>query len=217
MKKKILTVSLVVILVAALAVGGTLAYMTDRDTVTNTFTVGNVDIALQEEYVANSQLMPGVEINKDVKIANIGANDAWVWYTYAIPTELDGVLEIGFENDTAWTQLYALANTYTDANGIEYTVYVVLYNSLLAAGADTGIGMSSVTLSPYVDVDPAGELHTVIGGVVTDIDWSYTDSPVIYINAYAIQKEGFSTAEAALNAYVGQWGQLQLSWAVPQQ
>ena len=47
-KKTILVAAIAVMLVAALVVGGTLAYFTDKDNATNTFTVGNVDIELLE-------------------------------------------------------------------------------------------------------------------------------------------------------------------------
>lgn len=47
-KRNLLTLVLALVLVAALAVGGTLAYFTDSDDVNNTFTMGHVDIDLQE-------------------------------------------------------------------------------------------------------------------------------------------------------------------------
>ena len=47
MKKKILGVALVVALVAIM-VGGTLAYFTAEDEVTNTFTIGSVKIEIYE-------------------------------------------------------------------------------------------------------------------------------------------------------------------------
>lgn len=48
-KKTILVAAIAVMLVAALVVGGTLAYFTDKDNATNTFTVGNVSINLIEQ------------------------------------------------------------------------------------------------------------------------------------------------------------------------
>lgn len=48
MKKKLTLVVTSVLLVAALVIGGTLAYFTDTKTATNTFTVGNVSIDLIE-------------------------------------------------------------------------------------------------------------------------------------------------------------------------
>jgi len=48
MKKRILAIALVVCLLATALVSGTLAYFTDTDDATNTFTVGNVSIDLTE-------------------------------------------------------------------------------------------------------------------------------------------------------------------------
>ena len=47
MKKKVLSVALVVAMIAIM-VSGTLAYFTARDDVTNTFTVGSVEIEIYE-------------------------------------------------------------------------------------------------------------------------------------------------------------------------
>lgn len=48
-KKTILVAAIAVMLVAALVVGGTLAYFTDKGNATNTFTVGDVKINLLEQ------------------------------------------------------------------------------------------------------------------------------------------------------------------------
>ena len=72
MKKKIMTISLVVALAAIAIVGGTLAYFTDKTgTKTNTFAVGNVKIYLDEPRWVESDthtLMPGVTYAKDPTI-----------------------------------------------------------------------------------------------------------------------------------------------------
>ena len=47
--KKFFSLLLVVVLTASLAVSGTLAYLTDSESKINVFTVGNVDISLDEE------------------------------------------------------------------------------------------------------------------------------------------------------------------------
>ena len=47
-KKRFVAILLCVTLVALAAIGATFAYLTDSKTVTNTFTVGNVKIALIE-------------------------------------------------------------------------------------------------------------------------------------------------------------------------
>ena len=49
MKARKILVSLAALaLVAAISIGGTLAYLTSQDQVTNTFTVGNIKITLDE-------------------------------------------------------------------------------------------------------------------------------------------------------------------------
>lgn len=73
MKKKILALCLVVVLVATAITGVTLAYFTDvTDTATNTFTVGNVDIELDEPNwnpkENGNNIMPGAEFPKDPTI-----------------------------------------------------------------------------------------------------------------------------------------------------
>jgi predicted ribosomally synthesized peptide with SipW-like signal peptide len=66
--KKIISIILIVILSASLSVGITLAYLTDRDSDVNVFTLGNVDIELKEDFQQGSALKPNLDINKDVQI-----------------------------------------------------------------------------------------------------------------------------------------------------
>ena len=51
MKKKTIALLLVLVMIFGISVGGTIAYLTDKETVTNTFTVGNVKIKLDEAKV----------------------------------------------------------------------------------------------------------------------------------------------------------------------
>ena len=84
MKKKLLAMCLVVALAATAVIGGTLAYFTDNDAATNTFTVGNVDIELTEpngddhgETEAET-VYPGEPLDKDPTVENIGNNPCFV-------------------------------------------------------------------------------------------------------------------------------------------
>ncbi len=101
-KKKILVLALTIAMVAILAVGGSLAYLTDTKSATNTFTVGNVKIDLIEQektaeglkpFTDNKVLKPGKSndgnaVSKIVTVENTGANDAWVWVELKIPAYL---------------------------------------------------------------------------------------------------------------------------------
>ena len=79
-KKKIITVCLVVALVAVFAIGGSLAYFTDEDTKDNTFTVGNVDIVLDEPNWDGpiEDAYPGQVLAKDPNVTNNGDNPCYV-------------------------------------------------------------------------------------------------------------------------------------------
>ena len=96
MKKKIIALCLIVALAATAVIGGTLAYFTDTDEETNTFTMGNVRIDLKETFDAqNAVLRPGSQstnkIEKKVWIENVGSENAYVWYEWYIPTALDSI------------------------------------------------------------------------------------------------------------------------------
>ncbi len=107
MKKKIITLCLVVALAATAIIGGTLAYFTDNDQATNTFAVGGVAIDLHEankaetpavdeayhEWLKDQVLMPGDNktntVAKRVYVENTGKSDAYVRVHIAIPSVLD--------------------------------------------------------------------------------------------------------------------------------
>ena len=93
MLKKILAWLLIISTTATIAIGGTLAYLTDRDSEANVFTVGDVKIDLEEDFEHGAELIPGVEIEKKPTITNVGPNDAWVWLEFAIPAALDNYVQ----------------------------------------------------------------------------------------------------------------------------
>lgn len=98
MKKKIVALCLVLALAITAIGGATLAYFTDFETETNTFTVGNIDIEL-EEIFPEDELMPGTRdennLQKEVYIENVGDNDAYMWIEVLIPAYLDDGNTIG--------------------------------------------------------------------------------------------------------------------------
>lgn len=116
MKKKLTLVVTCIVLVAAMVIGGTLAYFTDTKNATNTFTVGNVKIDLIEEerdgnggkqnFTQDKKLYPIVGsaqgekdalgmptaknyVDKMVTIKNTGSEKAYIRAYFAIPTALD--------------------------------------------------------------------------------------------------------------------------------
>lgn len=83
MKRYVLIMSCV-LMIAALALGGTLAYFTDSDGADNEFTVGNVKITLTEPMWEESgredapEVYPGEALDKDPQITNTGLNPCFV-------------------------------------------------------------------------------------------------------------------------------------------
>jgi|GEM_PF-1434150 len=255
MKKKAL-MGASYVLVAAMAIGGTVAYLTDRDNATNTFTVGDVSIELNEEFDQGAQLIPNVKIEKKPTITNVGKSDAYVWMTFSIPAAMDNPVqgtETGSnENTIHWNPLGATADGYVtedrvnnaieagylpkgttvdtitaskstwnvfdslgdglnmyaeEINGVDYNTYVLLYNGVLEEGETTLPSIYQVYLDAHVDITPDGDMYRVEKGKATDLKWNVNDdgAPVIYVNAYGIQADGFENVEEAYDAYVGQW------------
>ena len=113
MKKKILTICLIVALAATAIIGGTLAYFTDTDAKENVFTTGKVDITLNETFDAEkAKLLPG-DANAIAKVINVTNNeeDAYVRLHIAFPadtldySETDGYYE--YNNLVHYNQRYA--------------------------------------------------------------------------------------------------------------
>ena len=97
--KKILAMSASFALVAALAIGGTMAYIqTEPQNKSNVFSVGNVDIVLKEDTgvtgggtvtedetgATYTEIMPGDYLKKEVTVENTGTNPAYVQVTVTV-------------------------------------------------------------------------------------------------------------------------------------
>ena len=224
-RKLVLVLSLVLSL--ALATGGTLAYLTDRDSAANVFTIGNVDIELNEDFIQDSTLLPGVDVEKKPTITNTGKNDAWVWATIAIPATLDdsgaaynNVLHFNYETESVEDGLWnwqdeqgawrVKEGVKIDETDILYNVYTVLYETPLKPGETTEYPvMTKVYLDTHVDITPEGDMYWVDAGVATDLNWNINEQggPIMYVSAYAIQTNNFDDVVAAYNAYNTQWGE----------
>ncbi len=231
MKKKTWAIVLSVVLVLALAVTGTIAYLTDRDSAVNVFTWGNVDITLNEEFEQGATLVPGTVIKKDVTVSNTGKSDAWVWVKIAMPAILDNddasknVIHFNYDEDSVAEGLW---NWKKDGNwnveknveidGTFYNVYTVLYETALKPGERTEYSaMTQVYLDTTVDIDPEGNLYKVAKGEATAVGWNINSDgvPVIYVSAYATQAEGFDKVADAYAAYATQWGENGTEYAEP--
>ena len=211
--KKILSTALVLVLVVALSIAGTVAYLQDDDTVINTFTVGNVEILLDEapvekdengQYVADTEapriqeneyetLVPGQTVPKDPMVTNIGANAAWIRVDITVTDYSVFAAVLGENADLtacfgefasdSWTPV-GLPAVDVSANTVTYSYY---YNSKLDPEANTGAIFESVTIPE---------------GFTADKFKALGDGFEITLVAHAIQADGFGSAAEAFDKYV---------------
>ena len=67
-KKKLLTILTALVLVAVVGAGSTLAYMSQERTLTNVFTIGDVDIELSETDYGNGEILKEGILDKRIKL-----------------------------------------------------------------------------------------------------------------------------------------------------
>ena len=209
MKKKLMTV-LALVLVIAMSVAGTYAYLTSADKVVNTFTVGDVQIKLDEAKAnadgslvqgaarvkANEyKLLPGHTYNKDPMVTVLkGSESSYVkmTVTFSKAAELDAIFAPTGANMTSIFNGYDRANWIykgnTENTGDNTRTYEFWYKAPVAA--------------PDADValDALFDSITVPGTIKND-QLKTIEDITITVNAYAIQADGFANAEAAWEAY----------------
>ena len=205
MKKKLMTV-LALVLVIAMSVAGTYAYLTSTDTVKNTFTVGDVQIKLDEAKAntdgtpvqgadrvkANEyKLLPGHKYAKDPMVTVLaGSESSYVkmTVTFSNAAELDAIFD---PNGATLTNIF---NGYDSTNWIykgntkdtenNTRTYEFWYKETVAAPT------ADVALDALFD-------SITVPGNITNTQLATIEGMTITVNAYAIQADGFSTAEAA--------------------
>lgn len=108
-KSSMRTLALTAILAGTVSIGGIMAYFTDGDTATNTFTVGKISLDLQEpSWVPPTNITPGQEIAKDPQIKNDGNNEEFVFLKVTVPyANVMTANEDGTRGRTADTELFS--------------------------------------------------------------------------------------------------------------
>lgn len=202
MKRKILSVSSVVCLALAVITGSTLAYFTDHDAKTNTFTLGKVDIALTEEkWEEPESVVPGIECAKNPVVTNIGENDAWIRVDVTISDAKafqqaarahniqDIAAALFSKNAQDWDDRWILAEGSPAIDEEKDTLtYAYYYKDVCKAGENTGELFSSVTVPAEfnnAEMEAIGEAFT------------------IDVTAHAIQTaDSYHTVQEAFAVYV---------------
>lgn len=183
-KTKALALALCAVLLVVTTVFVTMAFLTSKDTVTNTFTVGKVTITLDEADVNNDGTYVS---NKD---ARVDANEYKLipGHTYI----KDPTIHVADDSEECWLFVKVengLANAEAEgATSIE---------SQMAAKGWTKVDDTDVYA--YATKQVAGADVVVFDNFkiagTTDVS-QYEDAEIV-VTAYAIQADGFATAAAA--------------------
>lgn len=189
-RTKVALAVLCALLLVTVSILGTMAYLTSTETVTNTFTVGNVKITLDEAPVgtdgqgttgdrvkANSyKLYPGKTYDKD-PIIHVDANSDDCW------------LFVKIENNIADVETGSIA-TQMATNGwalVDGETNVYAYNRV-ATKTDANVKIFE---------------NFTVKGEATNETLAPFASETIVVTGYAVQAEGFDTAKEAWVATFG--------------
>ena len=175
---------LALVLVIGCVAGGTVAWLVaTSDTVTNTFTYGNINIALAESTGTSYKIIPGTDITKNPKVTVKGGSEAcWLF----VKVEEVGAIStittdpVHYAIDTGWAQL-------KDKDGKD--VSGVYYRLVDAVDNDTAFNVLKDN-----KIIVSGELtkETINGYAV--------QQPTLTFTAYAVQQENIADAATAWKA-----------------
>ena len=169
--KKILVLSLAALLLVAVSVGGTIAYLQDAtQSVENVFTTSHVDIKL-EETERTYKMIPGTDLPKDPKVTVLANSEAcWVF------------VKIVEEGDVADYIEYSVASPWQPVPGVAGVYYI----DQAATAADVPYPVltgNQVTVKENLDN--------------ADMTAAEAEEPKLTFTAYAVQKEAAASAAAA--------------------
>lgn len=202
MKARKILVSLAALaLVAAISIGGTIAYLTSTDKVENSFTVGKVAITLDESKVdingtavtsaarvkANTyKLMPGHPYTKDPTVhVDADSEDSWIF----VKVE-NGISDIEAAEATGENAYTPIAKQITNNGWTQLDGKTNIYYKKYTAGT------TDKDLAVFGNFKIADNAQDISG-------WGAAANAKITVTAYAVQADGFTTAKAAWDATFG--------------
>ena len=189
-KKKFKTAMLSVLLVGVMVATGIGAYFTATDTKTNVFTVGNVDIELQEpNWENNYPTTPNETVKKDPQIKNIGDQDAYVYMTVDMPYATVVIADAdGNKSTSAETELftYTVNDNWVEVGTAEKVTADSVYRHVYAyVGIDNttleALSATTTTSALFEEIKFANVVETPETVVLEGTDLN------IVINAYGIE------------------------------
>ncbi len=168
---------LALVLALGCAAGGTFAWLVaTTDTVTNTFTYGDINITLAETTGNSYTIIPGVDISKDPKVTvKANSEDCWLF----VKVEESGTF---VPQRVTWS----IAEGWTKGDGTKIPANVY-YRQVSTATTDT----------PF-DVIKDNKIYVSAELTKSDIQTITAENqPKLKFTAYAVQKDGINDAATA--------------------
>lgn len=192
-KTKVLVLALCAILIVGTTMFATIAYLNDKDTVENTFTIGKVDISLDEAKVdeygtADTQadrvkgneykLIPGHTYTKDPTVHFAAGSEA----SYLFVKVENGLSAIEAASDASYKTIadQMTANGWTALDGADGVYYKTV---------DANEGNSAVDYATFTEIKISGDVDDTTLA-------SYKDAKIT-VTSYAIQQDGLADAATA--------------------
>lgn len=206
-KKK--TVLAAAILLFMFVIGGAIAYFTDTDQKTNTFTIGSVDITLTEDGWdalpdtndndipdAAEDMMPGESVTKDPLINNVSTkNDAYVFAKVEVPCTT--IVEpattseelFTYTTNAGWTELSTAAVACTSGGTATHVYYYGTNGTLTTLAKAANSTTPTSTSNPLFSTI---SLRSTLTG-----NEGLTGEKQVVVTGYGIQTEGLTSTAPA--------------------
>lgn len=211
--KKILLCCVCIIAVTAASAAGTMAWLTDRESAVNTFTVGQVDITVDETKVnadgtpvegadrvqANEyHLLPGCVYTKDPAVTvQENSEDAYVRMILTVhnASDVQAILDKYSLGDFSaliggWDKDTWLYNGYTEDTGANTISFEFRYPETVAAG-DTAVQLPALFETLIVPGEVTGE----------ELQALYDGGFKMEVLGHAIQAAGFTSEDMAWESF----------------
>ena len=174
---RVLVMAVALTLIIGGIIGGSVAWLTaTSDTVTNTFTVGDIQIELKETTGNNYTMVPGNDISKDPKVTvKKGSEACWLF------------VKIEGKNNIENFVTYEIADGWTALTGVTG----VFYRKVDAAKTEDSTPFS------ILKSDKVTAKTTVTKEMFKDL--TEDTYPKLLFTAYAIQSDNISDATTAWN------------------
>ena len=171
---KTLVLALAVMLIVGATIGGTVAWLTAQTpSVTNTFTVGDINITLNETK-SDFKMVPGNVIDKDPVVTVVdGSEDCYLFVKIEKSTTLDKYIS------------YTVASGWTELDNVDGVYYRVV-------NATDGTKSFSVLANDQVTVNEG-----VTKADMEALKAENATQPTLPFTAYAVQKDNIDTAALA--------------------